>query len=315
METLELTIVAAQKDWDNPKPVSNTMEVFDNRKTYLPPQPLIYKRAKNIFRPKYLHQLPVNIINRVLEYHPMIETMIVDCNTNPEFALYFYEEGCLLRFTWESDYVWFSRSKFNGIKLLLLDQFAMYGYCSSLSGEGMLYKGDLLSWLPRIDPQLGFRFKTQNVRDNVINIIAAAAVNFSAKKYYKIFEQIHYIYDQDKYKDLVVSRFMMDIQLSLKVSCLRNNKALIYHVKSQIPTYDVEMFINALDWIAVNRTDDYNELVADWTDYYLQNRRKNLSTVDYATHMFNRKFWLAATHYFDLHYPFIIDTYLEEISN
>lgn len=125
----------------------------------LPPSPPTVVNY-NPYRPTTHAQLPQDIKNKILSFHPMINHFYVTCDIYEDFLLWFGKGGIIcVQFISENKYLIFQPNELNTVKNLFLNQVQIEGYSNIKDFQlNRLYLGDALSWFPNIDPQLGFKF-------------------------------------------------------------------------------------------------------------------------------------------------------------
>lgn len=250
----------------------------------------------NPFRPKKLNQLPTDIQNHIISFHPMVNTINVSFEFREDLLLFIGQNYILVSFESNASFRLFFPDEYNYLKNLILTN---NGY-SGIKDQS--YYALNLNWFPQIDPQDGFKFTDTNPR----NEFAKQAQYFDIFDFYQPFLHMRNLYNQPTYLNYVGFKILREVKehYDMDFEDIRLKEYLCELVNTYISYIDISEIHDIIDHIKEHHNDDFKYIMRRVDLKY-----DDCSASEWAADVFTHDFWRIAHDYLENMDPVLVDRY------
>ena len=250
----------------------------------------------NPFRPKKLNQLPTDIQNHIISFHPMVNTINVSFEFREDLILFIGDNYILVTFESNASFRLFFPDEYNYLKNLILTNNGYSGI------KDHRYYALNLNWFPQIDPQLGFKYTDNNPR----NEFSKQATYFDLFDFYQPYIHMRNLYDQPTYLNYVGFKILCEVKdhYDMDFEDIRLKDYLYELVNTYITHIDIGEVHGILHHLRENQPDDYKFIMRT-----VDSKDHPLSNSEWAACVFNHDFWVKAKDYIENMDPVLLDRY------
>ena len=218
----------------------------------------------------------------------MVSSILIEYAHDANHIIYFEENFVVVKNESDESYTLINKCHYNMIKNLIVK----HDYITSPAHLPALSTKQLLSFYPDVDPQSGFKFKS-----DVPYLLHCGSVPLPWLSFYSIVEHVHCLYMQDAYFELVKHRMKTYLEYEFNVTLTNPDlfrAELTWNVACvEIPT--MEIILEKFKEIHVI---SYERLHSRYLAFKRELAAKNQipTLYDFCRHMFHIEFWQVSEH-------------------